>query len=205
MMRKTRIRGAGGGLVAIYDALLFLMVVILISVGMFLYSAKSASMGVGLSNGFQEERAERQLIAVEGVAVHNIEVHPVGDPTNTTPLTELVEPDPDMEDIAWLLDAYCALWYLNEENGSQWDLGFVEANLTENFTLCSIKGFHYAWAFILEEEVVMFDSDNITSLDELPDERWAASREYPRRDLHVRDIEGPIEVSAELVYYLWEE
>ncbi len=74
MRRLTAVRARRGAQAAIYDALLFLMVVVLVSVGMFLWSVKLVSDGPAFTAATYQDLTADQLVAALGL---NVEVDDV--------------------------------------------------------------------------------------------------------------------------------
>ena len=191
------VRAARGGQVAIYDALLFLMVVVLVSVGMFLYSAKLTSEGAGFDSGTYALLARDQLDATLGLLanVTGLYVNVTGGPS---PGPALLEDSGVLYRGPWTVDKVlhgCVelAKRAKAENATR-DLDGVGPRVDLVFGRTALNGTHYAWAFELDGRVAFFfsDSDGVSGPDDLPPVRYGASV-----DMTVDPMR------AELRYYLW--
>jgi len=211
-MRRRRLRAVDdGGLVAIYDALLFLMVIVLISVGMFLYTARSVSEGGEFSDDLYQRLTEDQVTMVEALSLNSTYGMPVIPWSNGTSSTE--EPlnvtlgRPEAPTIGWLLESWCELeWRSDPENheyDGTWDTSAILPIVDAYFEEDRLPGTNHAWALTYNGSVVLFGSSNASSIDELPGDRWAASRDYSW-SLWV-DGKETVYYTAELRYFLWLE
>jgi hypothetical protein len=201
---------------AVYDALLFLMVAILISAGMFLYSATTISEGGDFSDSMHQRRCDNQLITVENLAVNQT------DPRNRTvledwsvptpiirwtnwsnssdfPLNELMVKTP-VESVRWLLESYCIMTVWNDEgtgpHGGFYDTSSILPIVDGFFKNSQLNGTDHAWSFRFEGGEVLFGSSSIDRIEDLPDDRWASFRDYSENTT-------AMQYSAELRYYLW--
>jgi len=198
MRRMSTVHAARGGQVAIYDALLFLMVVILVSVGMFLYSAKLTSEGAGFDGGTYERLAREQLDATEGLIVDTGGLYVNVTKDNVT--TGLLLVDADVPYIGpWtvekVLHGYLNLTKRFVPGRITYDLTSIEPRLVSVFNLTRLNATHFAWAFEVGGKVVMFSSDSpeVTGRDDLPPVHYSASA-----------LLQPDSPSAgKLCYYLW--
>ena len=180
MRRMSTVHAARGGQVAIYDALLFLMVVILVSVGMFLYSAKLTSEGAGFDERTYELLAKEQLAATMGliVDVDDLYVNMTGG-NNTTVLllvdTGLIAKGP--YSVERVLFAYSLLTAKARADNVTYDLSSIEPRVERMFNLTGLDATHYAWAFQLDGGDVIFfsDSQQVTSRNALPNVHYATS------------------------------
>jgi hypothetical protein len=216
MRRPVRLRTSRTALVAVYDALLFLMVVILISAGMFLYSATAVSEGGDFSDGVHQRRCDDQLAMVENLAVNQtdpldpaqLESWSVPTPvvrwTNGTnisdvPLNELVVRTP-VESVRWLLESYCMLTWMNEQgeayDDGTYDTSSLLAIVDGFFAESQLNGTEHAWEFLYGGEERLFGSSSIDRIEDLPVDRWASSRDYSVDSTAMK-------YSAELRYYMW--
>jgi len=197
MRRMSAVRAARGGQVAIYDALLFLMVVILVSVGMFLYSAKLTSEGAGFDGGTYALLARDQLDATMGllVDVTGLHVNVTGGPS---PGPVLLEESGVLYRGPWTVDKVlhgCVeLAKGAKEDNATRDLSGVGPRVDSLFGYTNFNTTHYAWAFELDGKVAMFFSDSaeVRGVDDLPPVRYSAST-----DMAVDPM------PATLRYYLW--
>jgi hypothetical protein len=216
MRRPVRLRSSRAALAAVYDALLFLMVAILISAGMFLYSATAVSEGGDFAESMHQRRCDNQLTTVENLAVNQT------DPLNSTrpeswsvptphvrwtngtnisdiPLTEEMVSTP-VESVRWLLESYCTLTWRNEQ-GEAYDDGTYDASAVLGavdglFEDSQLNGTEHAWQFLFEGEERLFGSSSIDRVEDLPADRWASSRDYSVNTTAMK-------YSAELRYYMW--
>ena len=201
--------GADDGLVAVYDALLFLMVVVLISVGMFLYSARTIDTTGDVSDAFHQHLADTQLAMVEGLSFN--QTHPTPNITIEANATSHKESLIDLtgwvesQTIGWLVENY--FWYhFRDVNNTSIRYGLEELVelIGHYFNITVLEGTHFAWSLIMDGQLLVFYSDNATNITELPDDRWVATSDY-RKEAAGGDIRmGPlIYYEAELRYYLW--
>jgi hypothetical protein len=216
MRRPLGLRPSRTALVAVYDALLFLMVAILISAGMFLYSATAISEGGGFSDSMHQRRCDNQLTTVENLAVNQtdprnrtqLEDWSVPTPliawTNGTsssdiPLNELMVRTP-VESVRWLLESYCVMTVWNDEgtgpHGGQYDTSPILPIVDGFFAGNQLNGTEHAWSFLYEGGEVLFGSSSIDNIEDLPDDRWSSIRDYSVNTTTMK-------YSAELRYYLW--
>ncbi len=216
MRRRTPLPVDDRCLVAIYDALLFLMVVILISVGMFLYSARTVSDGGAPSDGFYQQQAENQLAMVEGLSLVDPDAPYVnqsapnivvvrGGNRSVERLNETVG-EVEAVTIGWLVDSYFDLRYEAEtDENLTYDLENVTDLVDEYFGRSALPGTHHAWALAYEGEVVLFGSDTVEDLSALPEDRWAATSDFSRPSAYdFRQGGDPSFLfRAELRYFLW--
>jgi hypothetical protein len=190
--------------VAIYDALLFLMVVILISVGMFLYTASTAPTDGSFSDSTYQRMAEDQLTAVEQRIIDSPKLMinwTNGTDNLSNTLDELVPAL--LNTTGWLFDSYCILKLRTKHFDYSYDMDNLEKAVAESFNNVILSGTHFAWAFIYENETVMEGSDIIGSIAELPDDRWAVTRDYtPDKDVPIGNgVKDTYE--AELRFFFW--
>ncbi len=175
MRRRRPLRTDRSALVAIYDALLFLMVVILISVGMFLYTASTAPTNGAFTDSTYQLLAENELTAVEGLFIEPPLL--INRTTNVSkPLDELF-PTANPT-VRWLLGSGCVLSTSADDYGVEYDRNAFQQPTREVFMSVRLQGTHFAWALICMNETIMFGSDNITSLEDLPQDRWVVTRDY---------------------------
>jgi hypothetical protein len=191
------VRAARGGQVAIYDALLFLMVIILVSVGMFLYSAKLTSEGAGFDGRTYTHLARDQLDATLGLGVNvtGLYVNVTGGPS---PGPVLLEDSGVLYRGPWTVDKVlhgCVelAKSAKKENATR-DLSGIGPRVDRLFAYTNFNTTHCAWALELDGRVVMFfsDSGKVTDPGDLPPVRYAASTDL--------SMEG---MPATLTYYLW--
>ncbi len=206
MRRLAAVRARREAQAAIYDALLFLMVVILISVGMFLWSAKLVADGPVFTSATYQDLATDQLIAVLGL---NIEVDDIyvnctnASGTHEFKLADAPNVSAGVHIVEWALRAYCglhdwALWC----NGS-FRAQALPPSLDAAFARAALEGTHYAWSFVVDGETVMWGSDDPTVLGEgeLPTPRWADERTICTDPLSVPG--GTPEPLGVVWFYLW--
>jgi hypothetical protein len=205
MRRLLRLREARTGLVAIYDALLFLMVVILISEGMFLYTATISTEGGGFSDDHYQHLSDTQVIMVEALSLN--ETYPMpevswenGTGSGTMLLNESRETQPEAYIIEWLLISYCQLTWETENaddvDDKLWDTSEIKPIVDAYFFDNQLNGTEHAWAFLYNGEVELYNSSTGVRLDELPEDRWASISDYGVNQTSVK-------YEAELRYYLW--
>jgi hypothetical protein len=213
-------QGADRGLVAVYDALLFLMVVILISVGMFLYSARTVSDGGQFSDDVYQHQAETQLIMVEGLSYHEREINNttvevyrmpqveyiVNNTSTTLALSELVG-GVEAFTTRLMLKTYCDLKSDNENSNpstGQYDLHDIISVVQMIFNGTQLFDTYYFWVFTYNGSVEMNGTNSDLSILNLPDERWAATSDYSEyRIIDLQSGEREYKYRAELRYYLW--
>lgn len=223
MRRRLTLRGHTKGLVAVYDALLFLMVVILIAEGMFLYSATVAKEGGELSDDHWQHLTEAQLRMVEGLSLNGSrpsspsgwssgdQPSPLVGWSNgtdewTRPLEGVVG-DPEARTMSWLVSSLCELTAMNRDVGGvwdgQWDTEAILSMVDSYFGAANLNGTHHAWLLTFEGEVMLFGSDGVKTVDELPEDRWAATSDHSRVDLSGGVT--TIIYEAELRYFMWRD
>ena len=197
MRRMSTVRAARGGQVAIYDALLFLMVVILVSVGMFLYSAKLTSEGAGFDGGTFTLLARDQLDATMGLVVNvtGLYANVTGGPS---PGPVLLEESGVLYRGPWTVDKVlhgCVeLAASAKESNATRDLSGVGPRVDRLFGYTNFNTTHYAWAFELDGRVAFFfsDTDEVNVPGDLPPVRYGAMTNI-----------GTDAMPATLTYYLW--
>jgi len=197
MRRMATVRSAREGQVAVYDALLFLMVIILVSVGMFLYSAKLTSEGAGFKGKTYTLIAKDQLDATMGLMVNvtGLYVNVTGG-ASQGPV--LLEDSGILYRGPWTVDkvlhAYVKLSQRSESENVTRDLSGIGPRVDRLFRYTNLNTTHYAWVVELDGKVVMFfsDSDKVTDLDGLPPVRYGASADLTMDTM-----------PATLRYYLW--
>ena len=197
MRRMSTVRPLQGGQVAIYDALLFLMVVILVSVGMFLYSAKLTSEGAGFDGGTYTLLARDQLDATMGLKVNvtGLYVNVTGGPS---PGPVLLEESGVLYRGPWTVDKVlhgCVeLAKSAKEESAMRDLSGIGPRVDRLFGYTNFNTTHYAWAFELDGRVAFFfsDSSEVKGPDDLPPVRYSASADLTSETM-----------PATLRYYLW--
>jgi hypothetical protein len=210
VMRRRRHPCLGrDGLVAVYDALLFLMVIILISVGMFLYSARTGTDSGQFSNDFNQHLAETQLILVEGLSFD--QTHPT--PAITVeengssyeePLNETMG-EVEAQTIGWLVESYFYLHFKDDVNTSlHYGLSELVKLISLFFNITVLEGTHFAWSLTFEGQLLEFSSDIAPNITAIPDDRWAATSEYIGYGaIDFRQGSSGVLYEAELRYYLW--
>jgi len=181
MRRLAAVRARRDAQAAIYDGLLFLMVVILISVGMFLWSAKLVADGPAFSGATYQDLAADQLVTVLGlnVGAEGINVSCTNSSgTFSFELASAPNVSAGIRTVDWALRAHCALrdWAL-WCNGTFRAQGLPPA-VDAAFARAALDGTHYAWTFVVGGEAVMWGSDDTTMLGEgdLPTPRCAEER-----------------------------
>jgi hypothetical protein len=195
--------------VAVYDALLFLMVAVLIAAGTFLYSATAIGDGGEFSEDAYQRVCDNQRIAVEALSTNGTLPTPVIDWTNGTAvdsedLVNITGPT-EAETVGWLLASLCNLTWRNGPGQSiydgQWDTAPILDLVDRFFRGNRLNGTEHAWLFLYEGEVVLFGSSSVDDVEDLPDDRWATSRDYT---IVERDgASQTIRYEAELRYFLW--
>ena len=215
MRRLIVFKNARRGLVAIYDALLFLMVVILISEGMFLYAATVSEGDVGFSDDHYQHQADTGRIMIEALSLKEIEALsfnesnpvPMIDWSNATanetqPLDSWVAKY-EADTIQWLLDSYVVLTWRMGDGSVSWDGTYDTEPIMEavNATFADnrLVGMDHAWLFLIEGEVELFGSNVVDSVEDLPVDRWVGSSDYTLV-INEPDVNS---YEAELRYFLW--
>jgi hypothetical protein len=196
--------------VAIYDALLFLMVIILISVGMFLYTASNASDGGGFSDSFYQRITENQVNMVRALHLATPDepfmVWSSSNNSLSVPMANLTYV-PEAQTVDWVLQSYCELAWNNTEGDTgpdgPWEIDGLLAQVNSSFAISGMDGTNHTWMFLYEGEVIMFGTDSGLSIEELPDDRWASTRDYSK--YHKVDGSEVPKYKAELRYFLWLE
>jgi hypothetical protein len=219
LRRRVLRPGEDDGLVAVYDALLFLMVVVLISVGMFLYSARTITDGGHVSDDFYQHQADTQLIMVEGLSINDtLEMPIIGrkefgafEFNESIPLDQ-VEPNEDAYTVKWLLESYCKLRYRSEQPlppisdtvHYQYNLTNVTVRVNDFFEGSVMHNRSQAWMFLYNGELVLFGSETVTSVTELPDNRWASTGNYTSPSKRENEYGQSVPIyTAELSYFYW--
>lgn len=201
------IRGGRKAQVAVYDALLFLMVVILISEGMFLYTATVASEGGGFSDDHYQHLADTQRIMVEGLSLNVTYPPPPIRWSNATddetrPLNETLDEPAAAQTIAWALKSYCELEWRNsnwdQETAGRYDTSNIPTLVDAFFETNQLDGTEHAWMFLYEGEVMLFGGSTNATVETLPDDRWASTSDYSESASG-----GTGGWQAELRYFLW--
>ncbi len=202
MRRPLALRHRREAIVAVYDALLFLMVAILISAGMFLYSATTVQDGGDFSDAAYQRTCDNQRIMVEGLAANGTLPAPViewsnGIEISSEPLANVTGPV-EAETVRWMLASFCELTWRNEESsgGGVWDTGPILPLVDDFFEGNRLNGTEHAWLFLYDGEEVLFGSSSVDGVEDLPNDRWASSRDYSHTN-------ATVEYSAELTYFLW--
>jgi hypothetical protein len=209
LRRLVRIRDGWGGLVAIYDSLLFLMVAILIAEGMFLYSATTVEDGGAFTDDAYQRVCDNQRIMVEALSANETLAIPQiewsnGIDDDIQPLINITGPA-EAETVRWLLESYCNLTWRNGPGqviyDGQWDTSPILPLVGSFFSGSRLNGTEHAWMFLYEGEVVLFGSSSASDVEDLPKDRWASSRDYTvvNPDGATQDIK----YEAELRYFLW--
>jgi hypothetical protein len=206
MRRSAVVRGASTAQVAVYDALLFLMVTVLVSTGMFLYSAKLTSDGPGLTSEAYTDLAEAQLNATllqdapEGLSVTR--TGPEGT-ENVSSLRAIYPSGSSRPDVEWALAAYCNLTLDGRRNGTDWGLSKVEGLIRNATILTALNGTEYAWALMMNDEMLI-DGSSINDLsvpEGLPGSRWASSAQVWTENVKEGDVAQVF--NGTMWYYLW--
>jgi hypothetical protein len=196
MRRASAVRAQREAQVAVYDALLFLMVVILVSTGMFLYSAKISADGPGFTSSTYQRLADAQLTAVLGrnLEVEDIEVErSVNDTTVNMSLRDVDGIGTGPNTVGWSLRAFSILTERDQTDEGTWNLTRILDNANSVFVNTTLEGTHFAWEFVENGVLVKFHSDlgPFVTLDDLPGNRWTSTHQvYSER-------------SAEVRYHLW--
>lgn len=207
MKRHVVFRNARQGLVAIYDALLFLMVVILISEGMFLYTATTADRTGAFSDDHYQHLTDTGRIMVEALSLNESYPMPMiewsnGTTSETQPLDHWVAPS-EADTVRWLLDSFVELTWRNEDESGSWngtyDTGTIMPIVDAIFAENRLAGTDHAWLFLYLGEVELFGSNAVGSVEDLPEDRWASSSDYTL----VVNVPKVISYEAELRYFIW--
>lgn len=211
-MRRLSLRRHGdGALVAIYDALLFLMVVILISEGMFLYTATSSSREGAFGNDHYQHMADTGRIMVESLSLNDSHPMPLvegsaGAGVWTVPFDQVAS-DTEAQTVHWMLQSYCELSFEFGEGGGSnnttYDLSAVMQVVDAIFRENRLNGTDHAWLFLYNNSVKLFGSNTLGSVDDLPEDRWASSTDYS--SVRFEAGEEVVRYTAELRYFLWLE
>lgn len=211
-MRRSSFRRHGdGALVAIYDALLFLMVVILISEGMFLYTATSSSREGAFDNEHYQHLADTGRIMVEALSLNDSHPMPLvegsaGADEWMVPLDQVAS-DTEAQTVHWMLVSYCELTFEFGEGGGSndttYDLSTVLQVVDAIFRENRLNGTDHAWLFLYNNSVQLFGSNTVDNVEDLPEDRWASSTDYTSVRFEV-DKEV-VRYTAELRYFLWLE
>jgi hypothetical protein len=205
MRRLAAVRARREAQAAIYDALLFLMVVVLISVGMFLWSVKLVSDGPAFTSATYQDLTTDQLVASLGL---NVEVDDVdvsctnASGTYTFKLAAAPNVSAGVHTVEWALRAYCALSdWARLYNGS-FTAQLLPPRLDAAFMSTSLEGTHHAWAYLVGGKTVLWGSDDPTVLGEgdLPAARWAEERTVCADPFAGAGGDGPMGVVR---LYLW--
>lgn len=203
MRRYVAFRAARQGLVAIYDALLFLMVVILISEGMFLYTATTTGRNGEFSDDHYQHLADTGRIMVEALSLNESYPMPMIEWSNSTdnetrPLDQWVAPS-EADTVRWLLESFVELTWKNEAENGTYDTGTIMPVVNAIFAENRLAGTDHAWLFLYLGEVELFGSNAVGSVEDLPEDRWASSSDYTL----VVDAAKGISYEAELRYFIW--
>lgn len=203
MRRYVAFRAARQGLVAIYDALLFLMVVILISEGMFLYTATTTGRNGEFSDDHYQHLADTGRIMVEALSLNESYPMPMIEWSNSTdnetrPLDHWVAPS-EADTVRWLLGAFVELTWKNEAENGTYDTGTIMPIVNAIFAENRLAGTDHAWLFLYLGEVELFGSNAVGSVEDLPEDRWASSSDYTL----VVNAPKAILYEAELRYFIW--
>ncbi len=203
MRRYVAFRAARQGLVAIYDALLFLMVVILISEGMFLYTATTTGRNGEFSDDHYQHLADTGRIMVEALSLNESYPMPMIEWSNSTdnetrPLDHWVAPS-EANTTRWLLDSFVELTWKNEAENGTYDTGTIMPIVNAIFAENRLAGTDHAWLFLYLGEVELFGSNAVGSVEDLPEDRWASSSDYTL----VVNAPKAILYEAELRYFIW--
>ncbi len=211
MRRLSFLREANRAVVAIYDALLFLMVVILISEGMFLYTATVSDGGGGFSDDHYQHLTDTGRIMVEALSLNGSHPMPMVAWSNAThnetrPLDQWRAAD-EADTVSWLLESYVELTWHNRNMGypdryGKYNISEILPVVDAIFSENRLVGTNHAWLFTYGGEVHLFSSNAIEAVEDLPEDRWASVSNYTLE----KEILGTGNYShydAELRYYLW--
>jgi hypothetical protein len=199
------VRGVRGGQVAIYDALLFLMVIILVSVGTFLYSAKVMDEGAGFTDATYRLLAKDQVVATMGLDVDPSGLYVLvsnGTASTRVPLTDSTfKGDHTLE---WALESLSELIVIARAENANVDLRDIEPKLNAVFVRTALNGTAFAWEVKLDGKAVMFGGSdaNITGHSDLPPNRWSAGWDFSGM-AHIEQGDYNVTYATELAYYLW--
>lgn len=209
LRKLLRLRDHRFALVAIYDALLFLMVAILIAEGMFLYSATAVSEGGDFSDDTYQRVCDNQRIMVEGLSANETLPTPQigwsnGTSSDSQPLNNITGPT-EAETVRWLLVSYCNLTWRNgpgqEIYDGEWNTSTILPLVDAFFEDNRLNGTEHAWMFRYKGQVMLFGSSSVENVEDLPEDRWASSRDYT---VVTQDgASQSIKYEAELRYFLW--
>ncbi len=196
MRRASAVRSQRGAQVAVYDALLFLMVVILVSTGMFLYSAKLSADGPGFTGTTYQRLADAQLEAVMGQNL-DVENTTVSNKTDAAELhmnlTEVDGLGGGPYTVEWALRAFVTLTARDRGDNSTWNLTGILDAVGEVFKDTPLEGTHFAWELIVDGTPAHFrsDVDAVQTPDDLPGNRWTSQ-------------DGVVAaLPSEVLYHLW--
>jgi hypothetical protein len=213
MRRLSAFRTARRAVVAIYDSLLFLMVVVLVSEGMFLYTATVSDGGGDFDDDYYQHLADTGLIAIEGLSLNDSHPMPSVHWQNATynetrPLDQWV-PSPEADTVRWLLESYLDLtWRSHElpdpERYGEYNTSNILPLVNETFSENRLTGTDHAWLFLYRGEVQLFGSNSIGTVQDLPEERWASVSTYSF-EKDPLGTGGTFHYDAELRYYLWSQ
>ncbi|MCJ2539890.1 MAG: hypothetical protein LN414_01315 [Candidatus Thermoplasmatota archaeon] len=209
MRRYLHLRDRRSALVAIYDALLFLMVAILIAEGMFLYSATTVQEGGDFSDDAYQRVCDNQRIMVEGLLTNETLTTPQigwsnGTASDSQPLNNITD-STEVETVGWLLESYCNLTWRNGEGqeiyDGQWNTSTILPLVDAFFKDNQLNGTEHAWMFLYKGQVMFFDNSTVANIEDLPNDRWTSSRDYT---VVIQDgASQSIKYNAELRYFLW--
>ena len=204
MRRRVVLREREGALVAVYDALLFLMVVVLISVGMFLYTARNVEDDGGFSDSMYQRLTDDQLNMVEaltnnedGWSVPRVVIPGIDGPVNLTELTGV----PEANTTRWMLTGLCELWVRTDGKVNISDLDAIETDVSALIEGNYLPQAFQAWVFTYNGTLVYYGSNTNLTLDKLPLDRWASATEY-MSTVGIGD-EETTRYRAEFLYFLW--
>ncbi len=211
MRRLACLRARQGALVAVYDALLFLMVAILVAEGMFLYTATSVGEGGQFSDDAYQGVCDDQLVMVEALSTTRALPTPEigwtnGTSSSTLSLVDVTGPV-EAETVGWLLSSYCELTWRNgpgqELWDGQWDTSPILPLVEGFFEGARINGTEHAWLFLYRGEVRLFGSSaqGVDSVDDLPVDRYSSSNDYSQ--VTGSGAQQTVKYEAELRYFLW--
>ena len=209
MRRLCSPRSADRALVAIYDALLFLMVVILISEGMFLYTATSSQREGSFDDSYYQHLADSGRIMVESLSLNDSHPMPQAEVSNRTG-TEMVDLDQVADPaeaftVRWLLESYSELkWRTEDEDvwvNMTYDTSSILPLVDEIFSENRLNGTNHAWLFLYNGQKELFGSNVASSLEDLPEDRWASSSDYSK--VVFKGGNETAVYTAELRYFLW--
>lgn len=209
MRRIVPLRARRKALVAVYDALLFLMVAILIAAGTFLYSATAVGNGGEFSDDAYQRVCDDQLTMIGALSTNGTLPTPViawsnGTAEDSDNLVNITGPV-EAETVAWLLASYCNLTWRNGPGQAiydgHWEAGPVLELVDAFFEGNRLNGTEHAWMFTYKGELKLFGSSSVVGIEDLPNDKWASSSDYT--------VVGPggasqdIRYEAELRYFMW--